>query len=156
MSFVERLVEIAKGEIGVTEEPGNTGLPFERYAIQGEEPLAWCARFVRYCVEKAGGSLPGHRYKLAQVAFLEGQFIKKKWFHKTDPQVGDIVFYKTRKGSDAGFGRHVGIVVGVVNDRLLTTVEGNFGDKVTRRTQAKPWANVTGFGRLPDDGGAVN
>ena len=47
-------LDVARTQIGVVELPGNRGVPFERYALPGEDPLPWCARFLRWCYLQAG------------------------------------------------------------------------------------------------------
>ncbi len=149
MSAADRVAKIALGEVGVREMKGNTGLPFERYALPGEQPLAWCARFVRYCWEGAGLALPGNRYENAAVRNMQKAF-KGAGMFVHFPVVGAVVFYTTRKGSDVGVGHHCGVVVAVDGDKI-TTVEGNFGDKVATRTYVLPNKTVAGFGLPPEE-----
>lgn len=147
MSFSERFADIATSQLGVKEVAGNKGLPFERYGIRGEDPLPWCARFVRWCLEMAGYKIPWNRYEMASVAYLEKQFIDRGWV-VTEPARGDIVFFKSRGKSDRGPGRHIGIVVKVW-DTGFQTVEGNLGDKVAKMSYKHSTKNVSCFGRIP-------
>lgn len=149
--FHLRLVDIALAEAtaGFKESGGpNAGAPFERYGLPGEQPLPWCARFVRWCVEKAGGAVPLNRYMAASVAKLEAGFDERGWLCYGPPELADIVFFRSRKASDKGIGRHVGIVVEVASGRIHT-VEGNRGDRVARASYVIGDRNIASFGRFP-------
>lgn len=143
------LVEKAIEQIGVKEDNGvNDGEPFERYALLGEQPLPWCARFVRWLFGEVGLQIPGNQYNLASVAHMERVFREQGW-HYREPRVGDVVFYGGRGQSDAGNGRHCGIVV-AVNGLHIETIEGNLSNRVKRvRQTTQANVRITGFGRHP-------
>lgn len=144
----DRIVKIALGQVGVRESGGpNRGLPLERYGLHGEDPLPWCARFVRWVVSQAGRDLPLNQWMAASVARTEEAMGMMGWLHR-DPQPGDIVFFSSRSGSDRGPGRHCGIVVRVDADRIAT-VEGNRSDCVATAIYPRAYKGVTSFGRLP-------
>jgi hypothetical protein len=126
-------------------------VPFSRYGLAGEQELAWCARFVRWCIEKAGGKVPGNRFAIAAVKAFEDAFKAKGWHHAA-PAEGDVVFFAHRMKSDAGYGRHCGIVV-EVGPGHIRTVEGNRGDAVGRGRYEIGDASITGYGRLEDENG---
>lgn len=145
------VVTIAQSQIGVREQPGNRGTPMERYALPGEDPLPWCARFVRWCFTQAGHQLPGNPYEIASVTNLQRALAKAgAWLGRFQtPRRGDLVLFSERGQSDIGAaGRHVGIVLSA-DARWLVTVEGNWGDAVQRVTREIDTANIWGFARWP-------
>ena len=66
-------LDVARSQVGVVEDPrgSNRGVPFDRYALPGEDPLPWCSRFMRWCWESAGLRLPGNRYLIGRVETLQ-------------------------------------------------------------------------------------
>lgn len=143
----------AQSQIGVRESGGpNQGTPWERYALPGEDPLPWCARFLRWCWESAGLRLPGNRYLIGRVETLQDALELRGGIlrHPEDVRAGDLIFYKDRGRSDQHRGgRHVGIVE-TVGRLTLVTIEGNWGDAVVRRPDVDRYgAAVWCFGRWP-------
>lgn len=150
---LSRLLDIARKQIGVAEDTGkNDGEPVKRYAGGRQEP--WCAHFVVWLYRNAGLSIPGdvipmqeRANPLASVSFMEQVFKDHEW-HYMEPMPGDIVFFKTRGASDAGPGRHCGIVE-MVDTKNFSTIEGNLGNAVRRKTHSRNNPQITGFGRMP-------
>ncbi len=62
------------------------------------------------------------------------------------PKVGDLIFFNWHDGDDPF--DHVGIVELVNGNGTVTTIEGNWNNKVTRVTR-KLNSQVIGFGRPP-------
>lgn len=143
-----KIVQYGLGQVGVKETGNNGGVPLDRYGLKGEDPLPWCARFVRWVVGQAGAKLPGNQYDLASVQHMEDVFREHGWL-VTDPQPGDIVFFQRRIGSDSGAGRHVGIVTSF-RKTTLQTVEGNTSNKVATRVYPYPAHEIASFGRIPE------
>jgi len=143
----QRIVSIAVSQIGVREATGNNdGVPIEKYA--GGRQAAWCAYFVMWCYRQAGVELPGNRWLLPKVEYMEQQLqLHAFWAPSSDvwPQPGDLVFFTSRRQSDKGPGRHVGIVEFVDGDRVHT-VEGNTGNAVRRRSYHVDSSYITGYG----------
>ena len=126
MATAEKILEIARSQIGTKESPAksdnvkyNTAY-YGREVSDGKHP--WCAVFVWWVFREAGFSL----YKTASCttfmnrykAFAPGQVVTGSY------KPGDIVFFDfsgKRKKTE-----HVGIVVGVVGGTVLT-IEGNTG-----------------------------
>jgi hypothetical protein len=147
------VVDIAVAQVGVAEKPGNKGLPFERYGLPGEDPLPWCARFVRWCFAQAGHTLPGNPYEIASVTNLEAALeAAGAWLgRKAIPRRGDLLLLNARGQSDAGRGgRHIGIVTSS-DSTWVRTVEGNWGDKVARVQRRLDDETIAGYGRWPKD-----
>lgn len=152
MSLDKQIVETALAEVGIRETGSNAGVPLERYGLPGDVPAPWCARFCRWVLGRCGIKIPGNQYELGRVQYMEDQFREAEWLVNLNdpanalPKPGDVVFFRTRIGSDAGLGRHVGIVTQVTN-RTVHTVEGNSGDKVAQRSYPYPCKSFASFGR---------
>lgn len=131
MTAIEKLINIAKAEVGYLEKHSNAQLNdktanagsgnYTKYwrdiepDYQGEP---WCACFVTWCMEKAFGKdntvkLLKH-YPYVYVPTLESLFTLN-----ANPKVGDIVVFK-----HGGEFTHTGIVTSVNGD-YFTTIEGN-------------------------------
>lgn len=157
MSLADRVIVIARSQLGVIEATGrNDGLPALRYA-GGRVGEPWCAHFVAWCFRQADRPLPGDvpptprvANPLCSVARMERILEEHEWLRRV-PEPGDIVFFLLRGISDAGNGRHVGLVE-TVNTATLTTIEGNSANGVHRRSylRARIGPVVTSYGRVPD------
>lgn len=150
---LSRLLDIARKQLGVKEETGNNdGEPSRRYAGGRKEP--WCAHFVAWLYRNVNSGIPGdiiptekQHNPLASVTFMEQVFKDHDW-HYREPKPGDVVFFATRGQSDAGRGRHCGIVE-MVDSKHFSTIEGNLSNSVRRVTHSLDSLRVTGFGRMP-------
>ena len=131
MTAVEKLINVAKAEVGYLEKKSNSELDgkttnagynnytkYWRDVAPSYQAQAWCAAFVTWCFEKAFGKdiatkLLGH-YPYVYVPTLTNMFTRH-----ANPKVGDVVcFY--RSGSFC----HTGLVI-YVNGDYFETVEGN-------------------------------
>src|SRR5262245_25272796 len=134
----------AETQVGQAEQPpgSNDGPAVATYrsAVAGAIPGApWCAYFVSWAAAQAGTPLGDAGQGLGSVAQITD------WASRTGrllpagsaPQPGDLILFGDR---------HVGIVESVAADGSLTTIEGNEGDAVTRRTRAP--GEATGYVRL--------
>lgn len=148
MSLSSRIVERAASQVGVVEKPGNTGIPLERYALHGEGPAPWCARFVRWLFVEEGRPLPGNRWELGSVQRMEDA-CRAAGYLVAEPAPGDIVFFASRIGSDSGAGRHVGVVTAVSASRIQT-IEGNSGNAVARRGYERSSRHIASYARIPE------
>lgn len=123
-----KIIEIAKKEIGTTENPkdSNKTKYGEWFELNG---VKWCGIFVSWVYWHAG-------FKIPNIGFSKGfagcqnavmYFKKKAWITK-DPDPGDIVFFDWE-----GDGRydHTGIFVEWVDGMRLQfkSIEGNTGLK---------------------------
>jgi hypothetical protein len=135
------VVDVARIFIGVKEATGeNDGIPFELFALPGEQPLAWCARFARFCHIKAGHPLPGNPWEIASChAMRVALTAAGGWLGRiAHPEPGDLAFFE----------HHVAIVAAVDGDSWLS-VEGNEGNcvcQVRRRIDDK---SIIGFAVWP-------
>ncbi len=143
-------LEFARTQLGVVEERGNGGIPYKRYALAGEDKLPWCARFVRWCYTQSHIKLPGNRYLIGNVAtmFEELRIVGAVLPEKTVIEPGDIVFLRTREGSDAGPGNHVGIVESC-GALTVNSIEGNWSNCVQRVTRSRASPLIIGYARWP-------
>lgn len=139
-----KVIQTAKGEIGVTENPPNSNL--QKYGEWAKfNGVAWCALFVSWCYEKAGFPLPKigfafHGFAGCQTAYQ--YFLKNKWI-TTNPQEGDIVLFDWN--GDHRYD-HTGLFVRWIDEAkgIFESIEGNTsltndsnGGKVMVRNRAK-------------------
>ena len=153
----EKVIEIAKKYVGVTEYPPNSNNVIFNTKFYGREVSGanypWCCAFIWYIHNEAGVDIK----KTASCAELGTWFKNNGKFKTSAPKVGDIVFFKFSGSSR--WTNHVGIVI-EVNGNTLTTIEGNTssdnkgsqnnGGMVAIRTR-KINSSVVGFGSVSDD-----
>lgn len=129
---------------GIVEVPpgSNRGPGIDLFTEGNAE--AWCADFVSWVLRAAGHPFTGGAsgWRLAWTGDVRAWFAARAAFRDrlvADPRPGDVIWFVHG---------HVGIVESVHGD-ALTTIEGNAGDAVTRRTYPA-WrvdADIGGFGR---------
>jgi hypothetical protein len=143
-SVGERMVELARREIGVAETSTNDSPRIADYrsATAGATtPGPWCAYFVSWLAKRAGSPLGDHGQgfglvddvwawaKSAGRAVPVGAGVK--------PHAGDLVVWD----------EHIGIVEKVLPDGRIQTIEGNSGDHVAVRIH--PAGDAIGYVRMP-------
>jgi len=133
---LSKVIEIARGELGQTEDPANSNLTKYGEAYGGHmNGQPWCVMFLWWCFERAG----------ERKAFMGGGqtascSILLRWYKEQgltvpveDVQTGDIVLLNFHGGKDP---EHCGLVVEVETSLLLSmppiptidaiiTIEGN-------------------------------
>ena len=117
---MNKIIEIAKKEVGYVEKPGNKTKYGQWFGLDG---VAWCAIFVSWCYSMAGKQLP-------KIGFLKGfagcqsgyAYFKKMGLITTNPAIGDIVLFDWNKD---GRYDHTGLFNGWVDDKYFMTIEGN-------------------------------
>jgi hypothetical protein len=130
-----RIVRIAEGQIGQGEHPPNSNC-----TIYGpcEE---WCSLFAAWVWQHAGVPLPGttavYGYSGSLYTWVR-EHGGKVLPPSARPSPGDAVFYGQGPESSA----HVGIVVQVLANGEIVTVEGNYDGHVTRVGPFSPAAPV--------------
>jgi hypothetical protein len=148
------IVRVAESQLGQGERP-----PGSNCTLYGpcEE---WCSLFVAWAWQHAGVALPGptalygYSGSLYSWSAQHGATLALS----ATPATGDAIFYGS--GPDASV--HVGIVVRVLADRRIVTIEGNFDDRVSRvgpfapsRAQATGESGpVYGYAEPPSSAGA--
>jgi hypothetical protein len=138
-----KVIQIAKGELGVSETPPNSNK--QKYGEWfGWNGVAWCAQFVSWCYASAGYALGniGYTKGFAGCQSAYSHFLSTKEI-TTNPQEGDIVLFDWN--GDRRFD-HVGLFVKWVDDKKdkFETIEGNTslvndsnGGTVMRRVRNK-------------------
>ncbi|MCI9560156.1 CHAP domain-containing protein [Clostridiaceae bacterium] len=168
MKAIEKLISIAKQEIGYLEKAsskdldsktGNAGSKnYTKYArdlyptLQGQP---WCDMFVDWCFVQAFGKITGK--KLIGGGFsaytpTSAQYFKDQGQWRTSPEPGDQVFFENSVRI-----YHTGIVV-KVDAKKIYTIEGNTsqssgvvanGGGVFEKSYSQSYAKIAGYGH-PD------
>lgn len=149
------IVRIAESQLGQSEHP-----PGSNCTIYGpcEE---WCSLFTAWVWQHAGVPLPGstaaYAYSGSLYTWTKEHTGGKILAPNGTPAPGDAIFY----GNGASESAHVGIVVRVLPDHQIVTVEGNYENKVSRvgpfnpahaTTTAGETAPVYGYAQPPVPG----
>ena len=145
MATAEKVLDIARRELGVKESPaGSNRTKYGKwYGFDGQP---WCMMFVQWCFAQAGQKLP---YTTASCSGLLNWCKRHhKEYIADSPEPGDVVIYK--------FG-HTGIVESV-GTGTITAIEGNTspgaagsqdnGGMVCRRTRKT--STVTAYLRFSE------
>ncbi len=148
-SLRNRILSLAKGEVGLREVGNNQGAitKYPNYFGRGAE--SWCADFVSWVVTKAGGHL-NDPWTVSQASSAASQ---GRWKGMSNPQPGDLVYFNwERNGRSFSQIDHVGIVVGVNPDGSVVTIEGNAsapggGQGVAYHTRST--ADIVGYASPP-------
>lgn len=152
MATAKDILSCAVNELGTVEKfNNNVKYNTEYYGreVSGSE-YPWCAVFCWWIFLHSNASglyYDGKKTALCQT--LADWFRQKGLWHTTNPQPGDIVFFKF--GSNNRYTDHVGIVEKINPDGTIGTIEGNTSTKdqnnggmVMRRTRK---SNIVGYGR---------
>ncbi len=146
MSTIKKMVEIAKNEIGYLEKKNKNNLDskqtnagngnYTKYARDldsikdfyngKKQGYAWCDVFVDWCFVKTFG-IDRAKTLLCQpnkslgagVSFSKNYYVKKKQYFKSNPKIGDQIFFK--QGIKI---THTGLVYNV-DSNYVYTIEGN-------------------------------
>lgn len=134
-SELEKVIEVAKAEIGYLEKRSNSQLD-DKTANSGEsnytkywrdiynwcgknyQAQPWCAAFVTWCFTKALG-LNRAKQLLKHYPYVYCPTMSGLFTLYANPKVGDIVIFKRN-----GVFTHTGLVIAVNGDQF-TTIEGN-------------------------------
>ena len=136
-----RALAAAEIQVGQTEQPSgsNDGPAIGHYrgAVAGAVAGApWCAYFASWAAAQGGAPLGDAGQGLGSVSAI-ADWARRSGRLVSTPQPGDLILFGSQ---------HVGIVESVNADGSLTTIEGNEGDAVTRRSRSA--GEATGFVRL--------
>ena len=157
MTTVQNILSIAKKYIGTTESNGGHKKIIDAY--NAHKPLAvgykvqynddWCDTFVsKVAIEAGAVGLIGTECGVERhIAIFKKLGI---WNENgaTTPKPGDIITYNwgdTTQSND-GFADHIGFVESV-NGKTITTIEGNYGNAVKRRTVSVGAGTIRGYAR---------
>ena len=120
---MSKIVEIAKSEIGTTEEPKDSNeTKYGKWF--GLDGVAWCGMFVSWCYAKRGKPLPNIGFKKGFAGCQTAvKYFKDNNRIVTNPNPGDIVFFDWNLD---GRYDHTGIFVEWIEiDKSFYSVEGN-------------------------------
>jgi hypothetical protein len=130
MTFKERVLQIAAGELGKCEQPkgSNWGADIKKYlsSVGITFPAAWCMAFVYWCINDACKDCNTVN-PLFKTGHVLTQYNKnKKIAKRANPKTGDvfIVIFPNMTG-------HTGFVERVDEDYIYT-IEGNTNDENSR------------------------
>ena len=160
----DKVLRIAAGEIGYKEKKTNSQLDnpganagdanYTKYARDlhaagyyqaSKQGYAWCDMFVDWCFLQMCGS----RAKAEEITCQTGlygagcewsaNYYKQQGrFYTSDPKPGDQIFFNNYA--------HTGIIE-KINGITITTIEGNTGNQVARRTYKIGSESIDGYGR---------
>lgn len=140
-----QIVRIADGEFrkGIRETPpgSNNSREIARYrAALRPRPSggAWCAYFASWVARQAGAPIGRHGSGIAGAAGVAA-WARSTGRWRRAPRPGDLAVY----------GGHVGIVV-AVRGSAMTTIEGNWSDRVSRLSRSR--RDAFGFARVANVG----
>lgn len=118
----QKVIEIAKKEIGTTELPINSNKT--KYGKWfGLDGLAWCGMFVSWCYAQSG-------FSLGKIGYTKGfagcqtavEYFRKSGEITTKPVMGDIVFFDWNKDKRYD---HTGLFFHQIDATKFMSIEGN-------------------------------
>lgn len=130
----------------------NSIIPLPRgYVVKNTDN--WCATFVSAIMWLASGGDPYYPYECGCEMMVKLAQSKKIWVEdeSVTPKVGWSVLYDwqdTGKGNNTGWSDHIGIVE-KVTAKQFTVIEGNYNNKIARRTVKLDARYLRGFVALP-------
>ena len=149
---VEKLLNVARAEIGYHEGSGN----YTKYA-EGNwdnqfygwdlQYQPWCDVFVDWCFCQAFGLQKGAAMTYQTVGSgsaacsTSASYYRAAGAYTNSPKAGDQIFFYVSGGVN-----HTGIVE-KVEGGVVTTIEGNTSDQVARRTYQLGSSQIAGYGR---------
>ena len=127
--LVNDVLRVAASQIGVREAKTNRTEYGKSWGVNG---VFWCAQFVSWVFAKSGHALP--QIQDGKSGFAYCQYGRDEAYRRKElyarPRPGDIFFHFSK--GDRGSG-HTGIVVEVLPDGRVVTIEGNAtGGSATR------------------------
>lgn len=166
LGTAEKLIEIAKEEIGYIEGPKDNETKYGAFTKANFQP--WCGSFVMWCADKAGVKVPNTVYTPGGAAAFKKS---GRWYDSQicDPEPGDIAYFDF-PGDGVDRISHVGIVIKDNEDGTVWCIEGNTsgdpkksqrnGGEVVKKLRAYKknkkgvQISIVGFGRPKFKGGA--
>lgn len=130
-------IEIAKAEIGYVETPDNITKYGEFTKANG---LPWCGSFCNWVLAQAGVKV----HSVVSTAVGAHKFKEiARW--SEIPAIGDLAFMDfPHDGVDRI--SHIGIVVGLIDNKTCLTIEGNTSGTGDQRNGGMVMIKVRGFG----------
>lgn len=158
-----KLIKTAEAEVGYLEKKSNSQLDdktanagsnnFTKYGAEmGCNGQPWCDAFVDWCFKHTFGDAEARKLLggYSNYTPTSAQYFKKMSAWHTNPEVGDIVFFKNSTRIC-----HTGIVHKVDNSKVYT-IEGNTSSKdglvpnggcVAKKTYQLTYSKIAGYGR---------
>ena len=133
-----RLIQIAAAEIGTIEEGDN----LTKYGkFTKADGLPWCGSFVNWCAAQAGVKI----HSVVGTAVGAHKFKEiNRW--SNIPQLGYLAFMDfPHDGVDRI--SHIGIVVGLIDDKQCVTIEGNTSGTGDQRNGGMVMVKVRNVGK---------
>ena len=147
---VKKALELAKSELrrGAHENgETNDSADVRRYKNGAINNSAWCASFASWLFGAGQNSNNSDTFgysaksqTIRERAEQAGHYAKKNSGYK--PQVGDLMIIK-----NSGNGGHIGIITEINGDEF-TTIEGNYGNKVSQVRRSMNTENLHGFVKM--------
>jgi len=142
----QAMVNLARAEIGVTEQPpGSNESPriaqFRQATAGAPGPGPWCAYFVSWAAREAGVPIgdAGQGFGRVDDVWAWGERAGKAIpAGSGTPQPGDLIVWD----------EHIGIVESVGADGSIHTIEGNSSNMVAQRTYGSDGGGAIGYVRL--------
>lgn len=144
------LLSVARSQVGFVEGLGNAN-PYG--AFFGHDHEAWCDFYVLWVASRSGNAVAVGKSLYGNTGAHAAWFKSRgQWYStRSMPRPGDIVFFHLGS-SDPAQVDHVGIVVGILPNGRVQTIEGNTSDPRGRGRQgvyvkSRPLSVVSGYGR---------
>lgn len=133
-----RLIEVAVGEVGTIEKGDNLTKYGKFTKANG---LPWCGSFVNWCANEAGVKM----HSVVSTAVGAHKFKEiNRWSDL--PQLGYLAFMDfPHDGVDRI--SHIGIVVGLIDDKTCLTIEGNTSGSGDQRNGGMVMIKVRSFAK---------
>lgn len=146
--MINKVLEIAKSQIGVRELTGNNDGPaVEKYlaSVGLGKGYAWCMSFVYWCCKEAYGK---DNNPLVKTGGVLREWNETKLKKSTVPVVGSIFIMDFGKGTG-----HTGFVT-AINVDSISTIEGNTNDGGSREgigvfARTRKISSIKGYILLP-------
>jgi hypothetical protein len=142
----QAMVNLARGEVGVSEQPpGSNDSPRIaqfRKATAGSGVGPWCAYFVSWAAREAGVPIGDSGQGFGRVDDVYA------WAQRTGKAIPNGSGVKPQQGDLIVWDEHIGMVESVDPDGTIHTIEGNSSDKVSQRTYPPGGGNAVGYVRL--------
>jgi hypothetical protein len=133
-----RLIEVAAAEVGTIEEGDN----LTKYGkFTKADGLPWCGSFVNWCAAQAGVKI----HSVVSTAVGAHKFKEiNRW--SNIPQLGSLAFMDFPSDNLDRIS-HIGIVVGLIDDKTCMTIEGNTSGSGDQRNGGMVMIKVRSFGK---------
>lgn len=140
-TVVKCLVDTARSQVGTARAPINSvkyNTSYYGHPVSGPE-FKWCVVFIWWCMQKC--RIPMSIFpKSASVFAVRDWFKDRGRFFRapTTPRIGDLVIFKYS---------HIGLVVQLIPDGKMLTVEGNQDDAVRKVIHGLNESEIEGYCR---------